>query len=114
MALPQQRTAPPTTSSPPPTPGLRAILLDPDLSSQAKVVYTLLDDMGRGRPVAIRQEEIAHLLGVTRRTVALALRSLRDRKHVMVTAYSGPEGSRMLAYRTRTSTADRSEEIIFY
>lgn len=91
-----------------PTPRLTEVLCDHRLSSTSKVIYVLLDEMGRGRPVGIQQDDIASMLSLTRRTVIERLGELRRFSYIQASAHITTQGKRMMTYRTRLNPEDGS------
>lgn len=97
-----------------PTPRLLEVLGDDTLSPTAKVVYALLEEMGRGRPVGIRQSEIADLIGTSRKTVVVRINELWLRRYIQVSSHTTPDGKRVQTYRTRVTSAETALEPIIY
>jgi hypothetical protein len=106
---------PPANTAPTydPTPRMMEVLSDPRLSPTSKVIYALLDEMGRGYPVGIQQQEIADLLTTSRRTVIARLAELRQYHYIVVTTH-GTGDARTLTYRTRVPLDDISLAPIKY
>lgn len=95
----------PSVSSdrPTPTPRLMEALCDPHLSPSAKVLYALLDEIGRGRSVIIEQTRLAELLSISRKTVSVRLMELRTSGFISVNAYLDGGNRHALSYRTRVT-----------
>lgn len=90
------------------------VLSDQRLSASAKVIYALLDEMGQGRPVGIRQAEIADLVSISRKTTIAQLRELHARNHIRVSTYITNDGRSVRTYQTRVSASERALTPIFY
>lgn len=95
-----------------PTPRLLEVLTDKHLSPTAKVLYSLLDELGQGQPVILDQSEIAQMLDTSRKTVTMRLGELRDRGLVALTVHQTPQNRHALGYATRTLPGQSEQYLI--
>lgn len=101
-------------TAPLPTPRMREVLTDTRLSSTSKVVYSFLDDLGQGSPVAIPQHQLAEALGLVRETVAARIADLRKRGYIGVSVWIDPNGRRINTYQTRVVAGAWALEPVIY
>lgn len=95
-------------------PRMREVLTDSRISSTAKVVYSFLDDLGQGKPVAIPQNDLAAALGITRETVSARIADLRRKGYIGVSVWIDPNGHRINTYQTRIVTGAWALEPVVY
>lgn len=89
-----------------PTPRLLEVLTNKRLSPTAKVLYSLLDELGQGQPVVLNQSEMGQMLDTSRKTITIRLGELRELGLIAVTVHQTRENRHALGYATRTPVGD--------